>query len=314
MPFLAADDIDMNINNATRINELHKTILKQHLSLLSIVILTKNEEANLPACIESIQGLNAEIFIVDSHSTDRTVAIGQEAGCQVVEHLWENYAQQLNWALQNLPITTPWIMRLDADERLTPELVEELKQILPQTPEDITGYQIKRRVFFMGRWIRHGGYYPTWLLRIWRTGVGTCEQRYMDEHIVISQGKITNLQHDIIDENQKGLSFWTDKHNHYADREVKDLLSVMSLENDDLLQAGQLSQASRRRWVKANLYARSPLFFRAFLYFLMRYTIGLGFLDGIEGLVFHFLQGFWYRFLVDAKIYEQKLQEKLANE
>lgn len=304
----------MKTNDVTNIHELSNIPSKQHQPLLSIVILTKNEEANLPACIASIQGLKAEIFIVDSNSTDRTVAIAQEAGCQVVEHPFENQAQQLNWALQNMSITTPWIMRLDADERLTPELVEELKQALPQTPEDITGYQIKRRVFFMGRWIRHGGYYPTWLLRIWRTSIGTCEQRCMDEHIVLSQGKIANLQHDIIDENQKGLSFWTDKHNHYADREVKDLLSVMSLESDDLLQAGQFSQASRRRWVKANLYARSPLFFRAFLYFLMRYTIGLGFLDGIEGLVFHFLQGFWYRFLVDAKIYEQRLQEKFANE
>lgn len=299
--------------NTTQTRKLSSTPSDPQLSLLSVIILTKNEAPNLPACIASIQELDAEIYIVDSYSTDRTVEIAQQAGCQVVENPFENQAQQLNWALQNLPINTPWIMRLDADERLTPELVEELKQVLFQTPEDITGYQIKRRVFFMGRWIRHGGYYPTWLLRIWRTGIGTCEQRCMDEHIVLSTGKIANLQNDIIDENQKGLSFWTDKHNHYADREVKDLLSAISLENDDLLQGGQLSQASRRRWVKANLYARSPLFFRAFLYFLMRYTIGLGFLDGIEGLVFHFLQGFWYRFLVDAKIYELKKNKSLLN-
>ncbi|MBW4496711.1 MAG: glycosyltransferase family 2 protein [Oscillatoria princeps RMCB-10] len=259
---------------------------------------------NLPNCLASLQSLNAEIFIVDSGSTDGTVEIAQQFGCQVFQHPWENYAKQLNWALQNLPITTPWIMRLDADERLTPEVAEELKQILPKTPKDITGYQVKRRVFFMGRWIRHGGYYPTWLLRVWRTGIGTCEQRWMDEHIVLSQGKIANLNHDIIDENQKGLSFWVDKHNRYADREVKDLLTIALEPDDPLLKKGQLSQASQRRWVKTNLYARSPLFLRAFLYFLMRYTIGLGFLDGIEGLIFHFLQGFWYRFLVDAKIYE----------
>jgi glycosyltransferase involved in cell wall biosynthesis len=280
--------------------------------LLSIVLLTHNEAANLPATLASLQGLDVEIFIVDSGSTDQTVAIAQQAGCKVFEHPWVNYATQLNWALQNLPIATPWIMRLDADERLTPELVEELKRVLPQTPEDITGYQIKRRVFFMGRWIRHGGYYPTWLLRIWRTGLGSCEQRNMDEHIVLARGKIANFQHDIIDENQKGLSFWTDKHNRYAEREVKDLLSTILDENDDLLRANQLSQASRRRWIKSNLYARSPLFFRAFLYFLMRYTVGLGFLDGIEGLVFHFLQGFWYRFLVDAKIYELQKKNSIA--
>jgi glycosyltransferase involved in cell wall biosynthesis len=278
--------------------------------LLSIIILTHNEEANLSRSLVSLKKLDAEIFIVDSGSTDKTVEIAKQAGCQVFEHPWENYAKQLNWALQNLPIKTPWIMRLDADERPTPELIEELKRVLPQTPDTTTGYQLKRRVFFMGRWIRHGGYYPTWLLRVWRTGLGTCEQRWMDEHIVLSQGKIANLQHDIIDENHKGLSFWTDKHNRYADREVKDLLDAMTQKSDDLLKKSHFSQASQRRWIKTNLYARSPLFLRAFLYFLMRYTIGLGFLDGIEGLIFHFLQGFWYRFLVDAKIYEIQRKTK----
>lgn len=280
--------------------------------MLSIIILTKNEEANLPDCLASLQKLEAEIFLVDSGSTDRTTAIAQKAGCQVFEHTFENQAKQLNWALDNLPIATPWIMRLDADERLTPELAEELKRVLPRATEEITGYQVKRRVFFMGRWMRHGGYYPTWLLRVWRASLGKSEQRWMDEHIVLSRGKIGDLKGDIIDENHKGLSFWIDKHNRYADREVKDLL-YLALEEDSLLKQSQLSQASQRRWVKKNLYGRSPLFFRAFLYFLMRYTIGLGFLDGIEGLIFHFLQGFWYRFLVDAKIYELRNQRKLAN-
>lgn len=282
--------------------------------LLSVIILTKNEEANLLNCLNSLQKLNAEIFIVDSGSTDQTVEIAQKARCQVFEHPFENQAKQLNWAIQNLPIATPWLMRLDADERLTPELAEELKLGLPQTSDDITGYQVKRRVFFMNRWIRHGGYYPTWLLRIWRTGLGTCEQRWMDEHIVLSQGKVANLQHDIIDDNKKDLSFWIDKHNRYADREVKDLLNMGVEQDDPLLKKGQLSQASQRRWIKKNFYGRSPLFLRAFLYFLMRYTIGLGFLDGREGLIFHFLQGFWYRFLVDAKIYEINRNASLANE
>lgn len=273
--------------------------------LISTIILTKNEELNLPTCLASLQNLELDIFIVDSGSTDRTLEIAQEFGCQIFHHPFENQARQLNWAIENLPIQTPWIMRLDADERLTPELVAELQQILPKTPKDISGYQVKRRVFFMGRWIRHGGYYPTWLLRIWRNGCGTCEQLWMDEHIVLSQGEVANLQHDIIDENHKGLTFWTEKHNRYADREVKDLLlSKGEKSSDQLLQSNSYSQASQRRWVKKNLYGRSPLFLRAFIYFLLRYTIGLGFLDGKQGLVFHFLQGFWYRFLVDAKIYE----------
>ena len=303
----------MSLDSETQTYLSSQTRSTQNLFLLSVVILTKNEEANLSACLASLKELDADVFIVDSASQDQTVTIAQQAGCQVFEHPWENYAEQLNWALENLPITTPWIMRLDADERLTPELAEELKQVLPQSSQDISGYQVKRRVFFMGRWIRHGGYYPTRLLRIWRTGIGTSEQRYMDEHIVLSKGKIANLKHDIIDENHKGLSFWIDKHNYYADREVKDLINTEPDVSANLLR-GQFSQAKRRRWVKTNLYGRSPLFLRAFLYFLMRYTIGLGFLDGIEGLIFHFFQGFWYRFLVDAKIYELKKHTKLANE
>ena len=277
--------------------------------VLSLIILTYNEALNLPTCLARLKPLEAEIFIVDSGSTDKTVEIAKQANCQVIFHPFENQAKQLNWGLQYLPIKTPWVMRLDADERLTPELAEELKQILLQTPEKITGYQLKRRVFFMGRWIRHGGYYPTWLLRVWRTGMGTCEQRWMDEHIVLSEGKVANLKHDIIDENHKGLHFWTDKHNRYADREIKDMLGSIADVKDDLLQVSQHSQATQRRWMKKNLYARSPLFLRAFIYYLLRYFIGLGFLDGKEGMIFHFLQGFWYRFLVDAKIYEMQRQK-----
>ena len=291
---------------------------------LSVIILTYNESKNLSTCLSSLQGLDADIFVVDSGSTDNTVEMAKEAGCQVFSHPWETYAKQLNWALENLPLTTPWTVRLDADERMTPELVAELKHRLPKAPSSIGGYQVKRRVFFMGRWIRHGGYYPTWLLRVWRTGYGTCEQLWMDEHIVLSEGKMANLQNDIIDENHKGLTFWTHKHNSYADREVKDALGIQLDEEktkrssddkrDELLQAHDSSQAGQRRWVKKNLYGRSPLFLRAFIYFLLRYTVGLGFLDGIEGLIFHFLQGFWYRFLVDAKIYEfRQKQSRDAN-
>ncbi len=283
--------------------------------MISVIILTFNEEANLAICLDSLKKLNAEIFIVDSGSSDRTLEIAKEYGCQTFYNPWQNYAEQLNWALQNIPIKTPWTMRLDADERLMPELVNELKRVLATTSENITGYQVKRRVFFMGKWIRYGGYYPTWLLRVWRTGLGFCEQRWMDEHIVISQGKIANFKYDIIDENHKGLTFWTNKHNSYANREIKDLLHLYSSsqEKNSLLDRDNFTQANQRRWIKNNLYSRSPLFLRALIYYFLRYVIGLGFLDGIEGMIFHFLQGFWYRFLVDAKIYEYTKQKQLNN-
>jgi glycosyltransferase involved in cell wall biosynthesis len=269
--------------------------------LLSVIILTQDEEANLPIALSSLHGLNAEILVVDSGSTDRTLDIAQAAACRVVEHPWQNYATQMNWALDQLAIATPWVMRLDADERLTPELAQELSARLPQLPDDVTGLLVKRRVYFWGRWIRHGGYYPTWLLRIWRAGRARCEQRWMDEHMVTVGGQTLRLGHDIIDENHKGLTFWTDKHNRYADREVNDLLALRARPRT----AVELTdQPASRRWLKERLYARAPLFWRAGAYWFYRYVLRLGFLDGRPGLVFHFLQGFWYRFLVDAKLVE----------
>lgn len=271
--------------------------------MLSVIILTLNEETNLPVALASLRGLDCEIFVVDSGSVDRTVEIARAAGCRVVEHPWESYAAQFNWALDNLLIATPWVMRLDADERLTPELAQELLARLPALPDDVTGLLLKRRVHFWGRWIRYGDYYPTWLLRIWRNGRARCEQRWMDEHMVVGSGLTLRLDHDIIDENHKGLTFWTDKHNRYADREVKDLLAFQHrsgavTELDD--------QPGSRRWLKERLYGRGPLFWRAGAYWFYRYVLRLGFLDGRPGLVFHFLQAFWYRFLVDAKLVERQ--------
>ena len=271
--------------------------------MLSVIILTLNEEANLPAALCSLRGLQAEICVVDSGSTDRTLAIARAAGCRVFEHAFESQAQQLNWTLATLPIGTQWVMRLDADERLTPELAQELADRLPALPDNVTGLLIKRRVYFWGQWIRHGGYYPTWLLRIWRHGRAHCEQRWMDEHMIVNGGRTLRLDHDLIDENHKGLTFWTDKHNRYADREVKDLLAL----RDRARSSGALDdQPGSRRWLKENLYGRAPLFWRAFGYWFYRYVLRLGFLDGRPGLVFHFLQAFWYRFLVDAKLVERQ--------
>lgn len=267
---------------------------------LTIVILTFDEEKNLGVALRSLEGLGVAIFVIDSGSSDGTVEIAQAAGCTVVNHPFETHAKQVNWALDNLPIASDWVMRLDADERLTPELVAELLEKLAFLPSDVNGLMLKRRVYFWGRWIRHGGYYPTWLLRIWRRGTARCEDRDMDEHMLIDHGWIVHLDNDIIDENHKGLGFWIDKHNRYADKEVAALRreSVEATPN----RAG--AETARKRFLKNSLYARSPRFFRAFLYWFYRYFILLGVLDGGAGLVFHFLQGFWYRFLVDAKLEE----------
>ena len=282
---------------------------------LSVLILTANEEKNIAKCLAAIKPINAKVYIVDSLSNDRTVEIAESMGATVLKRAWTTYADQYNWGLDNAGIDTPWIMRMDADEEIMPDLADAINDFLDNPPDDVSGAYIRRRVYFMGQWIRHGGYYPTWLLRIFRNGLGRCETLFMDEHIVVSEGKTISIHKDIIDKNNKDLTFWTDKHNSYASREVKDILNKEKPDNiesnNELVNASMTGhQDSTKRWVKDKIYLRTPLFVRPFLYFIYRYFIRLGFLDGKRGLIFHFLQAFWYRFLVDAKLYEYRLQEK----
>ena len=273
------------------------------MALLNIIILTHQEEANLPHALRSVQGLDCEVFVVDSGSTDRTVALAEAAGARVVTHPFESQARQLNWALDTLPLTASWTLRLDADERLTEDLAREIGRALADSPADVVAYLIKRRVYFWGRWIRFGGYYPTWLLRLWRTGMARSEDSWMDEHMVVTGGAIGRLLHDIIDENHKGLTFWIDKHNRYSDREIM-AMDAISAERTHERLGGTVA---RRRFFKNAIYRRSPLFLRAFAYWFLRYILLLGFLDGRPGFVFHFLQGFWYRLIIDAKMYERRM-------
>lgn len=280
---------------------------------ITIIILTYNEEKHIDRCIQSVCSFTKEIFIVDSFSDDNTCNIAQQRGAKVFQNPWTTYATQFQWALDNCPITTPWIMRMDADEYVTPELAEEIKEKLTSLDESTTGIILKRQVHFMDRWIRYGGYYPTKLLRIWRNDTGSIEQRWMDEHIKLTHGQTIEFKHDIVDHNLNNLSWWTEKHNNYATREAVDLLNKKyNLFEEDSIQKQIASkkQDEKKRWYKDNLYVRSPLFLRAFLYFCFRYFIQLGFLDGRPGLIWHFLQGFWYRFLVDAKIAQIEYQAK----
>ena len=270
------------------------------MSFVSIIVLTFNEELNLPFCLDSLRGLDAQIVVVDSGSTDRTTEIATRYGAEVVQHPFETQARQINWALDNVALSSAWVMRLDADERLTSELREELQSVLPSVPSSVVGLLVKRRVYFWGRWIRHGGYYPTWLLRVWRTGKGKAEDVWMDEHVEVSGGESRRLSADIIDENRKGLAFWIEKHNGFSDREVKAIVAGGAATSARLTGP----QAARRRFLKKNLYGRTPRILRAFLYWALRYFLLLGFLDGKAGFVFHFMQGLWYRVVVDAKLYE----------
>ncbi len=283
---------------------------------ITVVVLTLDEEANLAACLGSVVGWASEIIVVDSGSTDASTEIAGALGSTVYYHEFRNQADQFNWALENTPIAGEWILRLDADEFLPPELKVEIEETLAKTPPDVAGFYMKRRVYFKGRWIKHGGYYPTWLLRLFRRGKARSEALEMDEHIVLLEGEARQLRHDFVDFNRKDLAYWTAKHERFAGREAAVLQRQAA--GDKIGEVGGRlwgNQPARRRWLKGNVYACSPLFLRAFAYFLYRYFFRLGFLDGKEGLVFHVLQGFWYRFYVDAKIWEaQRLAARGADD
>lgn len=275
---------------------------------LTVLIITKNEEKNIRKCIRSLRGIAERIVVVDSFSTDRTAALAKKLGADVYTHPFEDHASQLNWGLEHTDISTEWVMRVDADEELTKELAEEIRRKLPGLSRRVTGVMLRRRVYFMGRWIKHGGIYPTYLLRIFRHGKAICEQALMDEHFLLTEGESVRFSKDLIDNNTKDLEWWTNKHNWYSNKELEEHLEQQQSLKQGTTMKPRLfgGQAERKRWLKYMLYYRTPLMRRARWYFLYRYIFRLGFLDGPEGLAFHFLQGYWYRFLVDAKIYEHE--------
>lgn len=280
---------------------------------ISVIILTYNEEKNIEECLRSVFGWVSEIFIVDSYSTDRTIEIARKYTNKIYQHPFENYSAQRNWAQDSLPISNEWVFHLDADERATSELKIELQNIFSGSINEFDGFFVSRRTFFLGRWIRHGGHYPTYHLRIFKKNKGRCEERLYDQHFYVN-GKTKVLKGDIIDTISSDLSDWVYRHNKWAIQEAveffKSNYSWASENNNRKIKGCRTGNPiEKRRWFRERYY-ELPIFFRSFLYFLYRYFFKLGFLDGNEGLIFHFLQGFWYRFLVDAKIYEIELKAR----
>lgn len=284
--------------------------------MLTTIILTKNEEKHIARAIRSVEKFSDRCIIVDSGSTDRTLEIARELGASVMENPWVNHATQFNWALDQLPDDTRWVLRLDADEYVTPELGAQIARALETSDECVSGMIVSRRIHFMGKKVRWGGIFPVRIVRAFRYGRGRCENRWMDEHIIF-EGKAIELSGEIIDDNQNSITWWTEKHNMYASREVVDLLNAehnfMELETVAAIEGYR--QAGVKRWLKERVYAKLPGGSRALIYFLYRYLLRLGILDGKEGAAFHILQGFWYRYLVDTKLHEVKTfmrQEKVG--
>jgi glycosyltransferase involved in cell wall biosynthesis len=274
---------------------------------LAVVILAYNEERHISRALASVDGIATEVFVIDSFSSDRTVELARAQGATVLQNKFINYAKQFQWALDNAPITAPWIMRLDADEVIESDLAARIRDELPHLPDDVVGINLKRKHIFLGRWIRHGGRYPLLLLRIWRRGHGRIENRWMDEHMILWGGRTVTFAGGFADHNLNDLSFFTDKHNKYATREAIDVINErrrLFRRDVDLVTEEGSRQAAIKRWIKEKLYNRIPYQVSAPAYFLYRLIFQLGFLDGKAGLVYHGLQGLWYRFLVGAKVEE----------
>lgn len=280
--------------------------MKSNLPDITVIILTFNEEIHIRRCLESLQNIAKKIIVIDSYSTDKTKDICEEYHVDFYQRKWNhNHAEQLNWAIDNCKIDTHFTMKMDSDEYLTTELIGEIIDFF--TTNNIfkyNGYILKRGLIVKGRQIKHGDFKIQNLLRIWKTGKGRSEERWMDEHIQLENPSLYSFQNLFFDENLNSINWWTQKHINYARRESHDYLiskySNLSKNNNQVSN----SSAKTKRILKNKLYDKSPLFLRAFLYFIYRYFFKLGFLDGKQGLIWHFLQGFWYRFLVDVNIYE----------
>lgn len=272
---------------------------------VTALILSFDEEVHIGRCLDRISPLADRVIVIDSFSTDRTVEIAKAKGAEVHQHTFTNQAAQLQWALDTIAIDSDWIIRVDCDEYLEPALIEQLKATLPTLPADVTALDLKLKVLFRGKFIRWGGYYRTWLTRLWRPGAARMEQRWMDERLLITRGRAERITGgDLIDASLKDIGWWVAKHNGYATRQMIDFLArehgLVGVGDGDITVSARRGRGMRDR------YARAPLYLRAVLYFLQRYFLRLGFLDGRRGFVWHFMQGFWYFVLIDAKIDEAR--------
>jgi exosortase/archaeosortase family protein len=279
----------------------------------SFIIITYNEEVHLPRLLKSISDLNTSVFVLDSGSTDKTVAIAEEFGAKVLKHSFENHPKQWDFALKNFNVETPWVICLDADQIVTAELKNRLAEFKNEDYAGVNGIYFNRKNFFKGRWIKHGGYSPFYLLKMFRFDSGHSDLNENMDHRFIIPGK-TIIWKDgyILEENLKenNISFWIAKHNRYSDLvALEEVERMMQIRSQTLKPHFWGSPDERTAWLKQHWW-RLPRYVRPMLYFIYRMFFQLGILDGRTGVIFHFLQAFWFRLVVDIKIDEILQQQK----
>ncbi len=277
----------------------------------SIIILTLNEEKHIERALLSATRLTPYVYVVDSQSSDRTVEIANRLKATVVSGKFGSFSEKLNWAIDNLPIHTRWTIRLDADEVFSEYFLSQIGKLVLAQNELTSGIWVRRQIWFMGKWLRHGAIYPVFALRVWRTGYARCKPQVIDEYMEVAGGRSIQAPLDIIDNPRTSIREWVEKHNRYSDIEAEFRIAKgVSFSKRDKTNLARSTQEARSAFLKNEVYYRSPIFVRPFGHWAYKYLLRLGFRDGLEGFVWHLLHSFWYRFLVDVKIYERQKKSK----
>ena len=282
----------------------------------SIIVLTFNEEIHLPRLLKSVKPLDASTFILDSGSTDNTLEIAKTFGCVVKYNPFINHPKQWDTALKSFDIKTPWVVCLDADQQVSSDLISMLSAFRDEDFKEISGIYFNRKNIFKGKWLRHGGYFPVYLLKMFRYGVGYSDLNENMDHRFIVPGKTIIWKTGyIVEENLKEneISFWISKHNRYSDLVAQEEWERLQQLRTQTLKPDLFGSPDQKKAFLKSIWWKMPLYVRPFIYFFHRYFIQLGILDGKQGFVFHFLQAFWFRLVVDIKIDEIKKKHSLGN-
>jgi glycosyltransferase involved in cell wall biosynthesis len=277
---------------------------------VSVLIPGKNEEQNLPACLESVAPAD-EVFVVDSQSEDRSVEIAKNYGANVVQFYFNgSWPKKKNWSLENLSFRNEWVLIVDCDERITPQLWEEIATAIENS--EYQGYYLNRKVFFLGKWIRFGGKYPDWNLRLFKHKLGRYENlntedipntgdNEVHEHVIL-EGKVGYLKEDMLHIDFRDIYQWLARHNRYSNWEARVYYNVLTGKNDSgTIDANLFGDAVQRKRFLKKIWIRLP--FKPTLRFILFYFIRLGFLDGVPGYIYARLLS-QYEYQIGVKLYE----------
>ncbi|TRU81987.1 MAG: glycosyltransferase family 2 protein [Microcystis novacekii Mn_MB_F_20050700_S1] len=277
---------------------------------VSVLIPAKDEESNLPACLESVARAD-EVFVVDSQSSDRSIEISTNYGANVVQFYFNGrWPKKKNWSLDNLPFRNQWVLIVDCDERITPELWDEIATVI-QDP-NYNGYYLNRRVFFLGQWIRYGGKYPDWNLRLFKHKSGRYENlntedipntgdNEVHEHVILD-GKVGYLKNDMLHIDFRDIYHWLERHNRYSNWEARVYYNILTGNDESgTIGANFFGDAVQRKRFLKKIWVKLP--FKPLLRFVLFYFIRLGFLDGKAGYIYGRLLS-QYEYQIGVKLYE----------